>query len=480
MPVVGGRGINGKITYIKLDDFDDNVSLMEVSGTDRDLLLILSEQLDWKNRWLEPPAPLDNDDDRDAYIAALKLRLMTVIDFCERMIACITSDTDTQQALLNWLQNELETNQNLQQQITNITYYNGNYPGLPSKPGTTGNILQPADCDKDTAAGFVMTGIVDRAFANIYQMFDIMLLAATDEQKKLAVLDAIPVLGELLDLFVVSDLVGFVANIGVWIKAQFEAEDSPALREQYYRDLLCIYMENCSLSIEQIRDYFWRKATEANSGFNDAIGTAVDLYNFLFNGTASSFVGIAPVLMGIQFGGAYFIDSLFNMPLSQFVLLAALGDPTDDWIAWEALYGECECWYEYRKPDNPIDNLTVFPTFGLTGIEDCLAVSTDDNGFFPWIITDTMDALPIVNCPRLWIITDTPDIMVYEVTIDGITYDNSTSGFPTPFYVSPGNYAMPVIFSTPVTGDIEGFNFHKTTGVPGNFKWLAVRIFEPC
>jgi hypothetical protein len=470
------KGTLGKIIvqdWNILEHYSDAVALRWISPRQCAALIALAEFLAWKTRYGNPPG----QDTLDAFEAETRYNLMTEVAFCALMIGCITTDTDVQTALLEWLLTALDS-ESVQDKITNINYYNNN-PGLPSKPGTSTNILRPADCIKDNAAGYVRTGIVDRAFDNIYQMFDVMILATTDEQKKAAFFDFIPILGELSDLIAYEDAVTFVGNVTVWIKAQFEAEDSPSLRTKYYRDLLCLYMNGCSLSVEQIRDYFWQQATTANSGFNDAIGTAVDLYNFLMNGTATSFVGIVPVLMGVQFGGAYFISNLFGMPLEQFKFFASLGDPTDDWIAWEAEHGICECWYEYRKPDNPIPDLTLI--WGLIGISEVLAASTnyqsgDDTA---WIITTnplTPGGIPVENMSKVWIITDSPDIVGGEVYGD-VFFENSTDNG---FFIAPGEYANEFIFDPPVTGNIIILNFRKAIGNPENFLWKALRIFQPC
>lgn len=475
------KGLNSnakKITY-NLPAYEGNYTLTALSKRERLALLSSIIPVSWLKRHDSLPDDLDTQDKLDAWTDKLRLKLMQDIEICAEIIKCIETDEDTKAALTAWLMNELATNEDLQQQITNITYYN-NVTGLPSLPGTSTNVVR-ADCDKDTAAGYVSEGIVDRAFDNIEQMFDVMILATTDEQKKAAFFDFIPVLGEIADLISYDSIITFVGNVTVWIKAQFEAEDSPSLRTRYYRDLLCLYMNNCKLSIEDIRDYFWKEASQANNGFNDALGTAVDLYNFLMNGTASSFSGIVPVLMGVQFGGAYYISNLFGMPLEEFKLLASVGEPTNDWIAWESEHGVCECYDIYKKPDNPIPSFVPYTGTGLIGIQNVLAASqvffySGLGGGNASSIGGTID-IDVTDCVKVTFVTDLSDYMSAGITIDGITYSGD---FLQTYYIAPGKFGYDVVIPN-ITGNIEQFLW-RTAPIPNTqpFLWLEFWVWYPC
>lgn len=460
-----------------LDVYSDTLVLRWLSPRQIAALVALAEFLAWRTRYSNPPG----QDVLDSFEGETRYNLMTDIEFCALMIGCITTDTDVQDALLDWFLNALDEDERLQNAITNVTYHNTNT--FPPNPATTGNILERADCDKDTAAGFVKTGVVDLSCELIYDMFASMEAASNAAETAAAFLDAIPAVGELLDFILVQDIYTYKGAISDWIKETFEAEDTIARREQTYRDLLCLYMQDCSLSIDQIRDYFFMKATEVNADFDNALGTAIDLYNFLINGTVTSFSGIWYIMHAVQFGGAYFIDSLFGMALSRFKLQAARGDPTNDWVVWESDYGACTCFVSWRNPENPIPDLTMEPTRGLTGIAGVLAVSTSDTGTAWTTTTDMGENLPVNDMVELWFVTDL-DMggggSGGSITGDTFYSDTASSGFPLPFFISPGKWGIKFTFPAPVTGFIEVIDVRKAIGNVENYKWLELRIFSPC
>lgn len=477
-----GRGTDAKNIMFTLLETEGEQELHALSSRDVSALLTAILPLDWRKRHTQLPADITTQEELDRWTDDLRKRLMLVINFCERMINCIDNDTDVQEALRQWLLDALQDAE-VQQNITNITYYNSN-PGLPSKPETSGNILTLADCDKDTAAGFIKEGIVDLSIDLIEAMFNAMELASDHYEAKSAFLDLIPAVGELLDFILIQDLLTYAGNIGDWIRDAFNAENTPARREQTYRDLLCLYMDNgCKLSIEDIRDYFFKKATEVNTDFNDALGTAIDLYNFLVNGTTTSFSGIWYIMHAIQFGGAYFIGNLFGMSATSFKLEVLRGEPTNDWIVWEANYGVCECTIIYRKPENPIPDLTTEPGFGLIGIEDALATSTHESGT-TWIITQSEpELIEVTGAIGFRFIFDTSDPVFYQIYCDTALFaSDGTGGTTNKFsvYYKPGLWMTDIKLSTPFTGFINIFNIRKEIGLISDFKWKEFHVIVPC
>lgn len=471
------KGTMGKIIVQDWDvlvSYPDELVLRWISPRQSAALIALAEFMAWKTRYSNAPA----QDVLDAFEAETRYNLMTDVAFCALMINCINNDIDVQQALAAWLISELQTNVQLQEAVSNANYYNNGR--FPPNPATTGNILGGADCIKDNAAGFVKTGIVDMSCELIYDMLNALEAASNESEITAAFIDAVPVLGELLDGISVQDVFEFAGNVGDWIAETFEAEDTIARREETYKDLLCLYMQDCSLSIDQIRDYFWQKATQVNAGFNDALGTAVDLYNFLLNQTVTSFEGIWYVMHATNFGGAYFLNSLFGMTLELFKLQAQRGEPTDDWIVWEALYGGCECYEYYEKPDHPVPDLTV--SVGYIGIVDSLAASQvytpNPSGFVatPWIITDLYD-VPMTNAIGVSYVTDTPNEKAIQFYFDTYFMDNEhTKGV----YVGEGLYEFRLNFPAPFTGSLVKTNFRNLEGDMTDFLWKQIRIYTAC
>lgn len=326
MPIKGGRGVNGKITYIQLDDFDDSVSLMEITETDRDILLILSEQLDWKNRWLDAPAPLDNDDDRDAYIADLKLRLMQMIDFCERMINCITTDTDTQDALKAYILNLINTDidiqeamqQNTQQDLTDENPINVNQQGnnlLPS--GVT--------CNLDSLNGSVISAI-EWLNRNNEDFLDNLAVAATPAERGAAMSKGIPGYN--------GDALGEAASVAITFLTsqmvnQYDAFFDIAYENDLREEMFCLFKPGCEITIRQLYLLF-----AARIGYATPAETFYEGFLFAVTGSWTG-TNFCDVMMFAQLGAFIFMGGFAGWeglnPL-QNAIVDGWNEPNSDWM----------------------------------------------------------------------------------------------------------------------------------------------------
>lgn len=468
------KGTMGKLIvqdWDVLETFSDANVLRWISPRQSAALIALAGYLSWRTRYANPPSI----DTLDAFEAETRYNLMTEVDFCALMILCITTDTDVQDALVNFFIDQLANNPELQQAVTNVNYYNETNINTEN-PATTGNILERANCIKDNAAGYVKDGIVDLTVQNVLDFLQVIVSAANEYEIRAAWLDAIPVVGALLDELVVLDFVTFAANVSTWILDAFESEDTTEIREQTYRDLLCIYMNDCSLSVDQIRDYFWRKAIEVNPGFGEVIGTAVDMFNFFITGNGTPYEGIWYVLQAIQFGTAFYVDELFGMSIELFKLQAARGEPTDDWIVWEALYGECECYDSYTCGMLP-DEWEV--TAGLGGLcaENIMIASSAITPFpgssamgadFEIVATGKTHAQFIFqrHNPLNYVFVINTDIGSFEYNPIGDSY------------VSPDRYAVDIDF--PDCDMLTGFLVKSADGDAIEFDLYEIRVFEVC
>lgn len=478
--IPSGRNSDAKIIMYRPSDHEGEPLLYVLTRRQCSLLLAMTSYLRWKNRYAYTPEDLDTQEKINDYVDRLDNALMVEIEFCAFMIACIENDEDTKNALAELIVQLINENQSINQALDNQRQRSdGSYP--PYGPNTSGNILNATDCDKDKAAGFIKTGVVDRAAQLIVDFLEQWELATDEDEAALYWSDAIPVVGEASDLLSIDSVVGFWNNVKDWITDAFVAEDTTAIREQSYLELLCLWENSgCNLTIEQVRDYFITKAFEQNAGFGDALGTIVDLVNFA-RGMTTSFSGIWYVMMATAFQAGFVANSILGISLPQFKFLASLGDPTDDWIAWDALYGPCECYttyHRYSPAPNVPDDFEI--TVGLIGIAEILANSNEfdvGGGLNSWIIGDF--SIPVTDATKIMYIVDTPG--QYAAQIYGTSsFFEDVEGFEA-VLVGPGKYAIVIEFASPYTGELITFNFraHPYPTIKP-FKWLELRVYQPC
>lgn len=347
MPVKGGRGVNGKITYIQLDDFDDTIDLMEITQTDRDILLILSEQLDWKNRWIEPPAPLDDDDARDYYISQLKLRLMEVIDFCARMIACIGTDEDVQEALKTYILNLMNTDVDIQQAMQQNTQQDLTDEN-PININQQGNNLLPSGvtCNLDGLNGSIIS-LIDWLHRNNEDFLDNLSVAATPAERGAAMSRGIPgyngdALGELASAaitFLTSQMVN-----------QYDAFFDVAYEHDLREEMFCLFKPGCEVTIRQLYLLF-----AARIGYASPAETFYEGFLFAVTGSWTG-TNFCDVMMFAQIGAFIFMGGFAGWeglnPL-QNAIVDGWNEPDSDWMT------EYDCgdfWTHILHEDD-------FPTF---------------------------------------------------------------------------------------------------------------------
>jgi len=474
--VPSGKNSDAKIIRYRPSDYEGEPLLYVLTQRQTSMLLAITAYLRWVNRYTYQPEDLDTPQKINDYIDRLDNALMVEIEFCAFMIACIKNDEDTKNALANLIVQLINENQSISEALDNQRQRSdAAYP--PYSPATSADILRATDCDKDKAAGFIKTGIVDRAALLIIDFLEQWELATDEDEAAIYWADAIPVLGEAADLLSADSVVGFWNNVKDWITDAFIAEDTTAIREETYLDLLCIWENSgCTLSIEQVRDYFIMKSFQVNSGFGDALGTIVDLVNFA-RGMTASFSGIWYVMMGIAFEAGFVAGSILGISLPDFKFLSSLGDPTDDWIAWDALYGPCDCYTVYDS-NNPVD-WTV--TLGLIGIEGILATSVNEPSFSntAWLIANDIENIPLSSATKIVLVVDRPEPFFGGIQLQtGPVYD-TTNPFE-PYLIGPGRYAIDIILTGGVTGDVGSLNIRKLEGDIDNFKLYEIRVYSPC
>ncbi len=224
------------------------------------------------------------------------------VSICEQIIACVTNDTDVQNAIASML----TTNQVFNQWI------NTKVDTLKGSQITTKLIA--GDCDRPVLAGKIKNIVDGMNQANI-DWFELIETGTNSEEKFAYVWSAIPGIGELP----VDEAVDFAQDILEDFAEQYAGQVDAELLQEWYCGLLCVAEKNadCSLTYGEIYQYF---ADRIGSGLNP-FSALTDVTNFIVFGEFSTGSRIADATMALQTGlvvnGMEFMGS--NLPSIAFL-----------------------------------------------------------------------------------------------------------------------------------------------------------------
>lgn len=315
MPIANSRQVkDAKVIYISPDDIEGDDELLFLTDRQRDILLILSEYLDWKSRWKSDIAPFNDDDNRDLYVAELKRKLMEVVNFCEKMIECISTDTDTQDAIAALMANLIDNNQLVKDALARNAGHT-HTPGQPLPGEYTGSNLVPGTANPDCSST-----ILKRQCRSIVEKIDIAIVDALDKFELAT--NAV----ELGEIFKETPLINYITNlIGYDFAISFLAYLQNNVREQYvgnqsevYKDdlallLYCYCDEDCEITIDRLNQ------------FADDIMSDFDL------GEVATVIETITTLLGINPTGTLIVDTMYWMVIKamkygNFLMLGVLDD----------------------------------------------------------------------------------------------------------------------------------------------------------
>lgn len=299
---------------------------------------------------------------------------------CEQIIECITTDLDVQQAFNEWLVNSITTNPAVIEalgQAWNQSTSGGRVPDSYAGKNATAN--NPT-CDFDLAWGNIRNGLIERSFQRVIDVLE-AIEAATDNQEALAyIMDGIPVIGAIFDVVPVTDWIQFIDNIRSWMQDQFLAADTLELRDAIACDLFCIWQQDCRLTIDQIRQYYWQKTVEIVPSWETAWQDMATLLQALAGQTEIIGNFIVYSLVGTQYGFQSFINDWFGIHIDCIFGDLQHGDASDD---WEASCADCPTFYTHTFPDaDNWDDWTMVPFSGSisTVVDDEIFGGTDSGG----------------------------------------------------------------------------------------------------
>jgi len=326
--------------WTQLAAMDDDEALIRVL-TQRQIgaLVAMCEYLSWKTRYDSPP----DQDVLDGFSAETEFNLTDPVQICALIIECIETDQDVKNALAQWFSDAVDNDVIVQQALQRAFDPGKGGSEIPDEYANQNQYGQALGCDNDDGWGHIRDGLINRSFQRVIDVLE-RIEFVTDNQEMLAeFLNAIPGVGAFFDVIPVTDWVLWFDNVRAWMKEAFEAADTTDLRDEIACDLFCIWQQDCSLSVEQIRRYYWDKTEALVPSWDGAfesfssLGAALSQFSEVSFGDA-----VIYALVGSQYGFLTFINDWFGIHVNVVGNDLALGEPSDD---WELLCDVCpEAW----------------------------------------------------------------------------------------------------------------------------------------
>lgn len=191
------------------------------------------------------------------------------MSFCEQLIACLTTDTDTQEALAELIRTNPAIGEALSQYMKE--HPTGTvYPKLQPLPPavTAGNILPPnPGCDPDILYAQCI-GIVQTAnrmtedFLQTWEVYNNSGEVLSD------IVQAIPLVGEIADIIGIPGMIEYANDLVDSIAENYLADYSLEYEQQLACEIFCAAKDTCVVSIDMLTNIM-----------NARIGSALNLDN---------------------------------------------------------------------------------------------------------------------------------------------------------------------------------------------------------
>lgn len=245
---------------------------------------------------------------------------------CETVAGCIESDSGTQDAIASAITN----NTNIQNAINNV--FNANQSGgTVSEEYAAQDLMDPStECNNDGAYGHIRTA-VDRWFTRVTDVLEEIELTTDNQEMLTSALDVIPVLGTGLRAAGVGSLIGWFDNVRSFLADAFTAGDTLEKRDKIACDLFCVWQANCTLSFDQVRQYFWDNAESNFPSYENAFTDITALLLAMANPTELTGTFVVDCLLATEFGFTSFINDWFGVRVEAVANDLLLGEPSDDW-----------------------------------------------------------------------------------------------------------------------------------------------------
>jgi hypothetical protein len=260
------------------------------------------------------------------------------VDICDLVLSCIENNTDIQRAIGGFSSTS---------SIISTTPINPTIEALDSLSGQS-----VIDCDYDNMFG-ATTGITD-LFNAISSDFYEMLIAATNAARALEeLIKAIPV----VETLPFDEAIGFAGKLADQVAEAYDAAYTTQVRDEIRCELFCIGLENCSLTLVQIRDYFRDKLVSPPQTGQDFLAIVEDILVNNWIGEQAIWVSHLLIVETLLYGGEF---TGIDANKLVFQISALWNDPDPD---WSILCTDCQ-WTYTVDLTTTLGVWTVDPTRG--------------------------------------------------------------------------------------------------------------------
>lgn len=332
------------------------------------------------------------------------------VSFCEQLIACLSGDADTQDALAELIATNPAIGDALSEFLR--THPGGTeYPKQQPLPTgvITSNITNPnPDCDPDLLYAQCV-GIVQTANRMTEDFLETWETYTNSAETIPAIVLSVPLLGEVADVIGLDGIADYANSLIDAIKEGYDSDYTLDYENALACEIFCAAKDDCVVTLEML---------------TNIMNARISGQLTLTNGVELMLSLIDADISGINVADLY-LCAFFNMlTLANLVLPITWGiesylrvtrtfnTPNDD---WEILCEDC--------PSDPILQIVASQIFGIDGTTEFVGYDNDgyemwkcglvDNPFTSWFVFSVKDAQdrcftlhaavgPIVECSWNW------------------------------------------------------------------------------
>ena len=292
----------------QIEQFSEDVSYYALTEQQISALLTAIGVISWSTRWADTESSFYLE-----FGTSLADKLMTPIDLCAEIAACIGSSTAVQDALQS-------NRQDAGYYPSDPSYSNQDYTKVV--PTNTTQINDDSACSEDQLFGQA-TQLTDYMFNLIQDVFDVIDLLGDSSAGVAEMLDRVPVLGKYLNA---------VPSATAWFleaaNNQWEAGYTVNLRDEIRCGIFCLMKDDCILTVSELVNFF-----SSNAGVTIEGATLETIMNDMLSivdGTTTVYAFHALLAGILETGGNW----LGVNNVSSLAIQLALGanDPDGDWV----------------------------------------------------------------------------------------------------------------------------------------------------
>lgn len=374
---------------------------------------------------LEKGAQLSYPDDWHEVWWLFVRNLECEVPICDEVAECIEFDEGTQAAIAAAIAGSA-----IIQQAINDTF-NPDIPGdSASESYRAQNAYSTAlGCNNDDGWGHIRDGLVERAFQRVRDVLDQIELTTDNQEMLAATLEAMPVFGVTLKAVGVSGIIAWFDNVRGFLADAWDAGDTLTKRDQVACDLFCIWQADCSLSFDQISEYFYQNAIDNFPTYENAFTDIAALLLAMSDPTELTGEFVVDCLLGTMFGFQSFVNDWFGVTIASVSNDMLFGEPSDDWTV--------------ACPDCPTEGWSH--TF------------SDADGWGDWTIDTTTG-----SGPQGQFVTGGIESLSFVLAGSNTTGINVFNSTPL-----PDIYSIHIVLDFAAGSGIPGWNYYDDTGIAG-------------